>query len=116
MKLIHTLLAVCLILLCSCIGPDIANRYYLKETYPPKEAKDVEILTKKPDREFIVMADFQARSETAKWMQKMAAQIGADAVIVTHLGGSFYSGDVWAGKDSQSATYSRIIGTAIKYK
>ena len=66
MKSIHILLVACLILLCSCAGTDVANRYYLKETYPPKEAKDVEILTKKPDREFIVMADFQARGETAK--------------------------------------------------
>ena len=116
MKSIHPLLLVCLLLLCACAGTDIANRYYGTETYPPKEAKDVAILTKKPDREFIVIADFQARGETPQQMQKRAAEAGADAVIVTLLGGFFNSQDQGAGKDSLSWTYSRIVGTAIKYK
>ena len=37
----------------------------------------------------MVIADFQSRGENAKAMQKKAAKIGADAVIVVYLGGYY---------------------------
>ena len=119
MKPIHILLVPCL-LLCACAGTDVANRYYLTETYPPKEPKDVEILTKKPTREFILMADFQAYGETDQQMQKRAAQIGADAVIVTHLGG-YRTLSEWPKTESNPpqgamSPWGRTVGAAIKYK
>lgn len=95
---------------------DVANRYYAAEQYPPKDSKEVELLWHRPSREFIVIADFQSRGESPEAMRKRAAQIGADAVIVTILGGYYYRGEEWAGEDSQANTYSRITGTAIKYK
>lgn len=49
-------------------------------------------------------------------MQKRAAEIGADAVIVSLLGGYYDSNTEWASEDAFSSTYSTIAGTAIKYK
>ena len=95
---------------------DVANRYYGTKTYSPVPQSQVAILRVKPARDFIVIADFQSRGETPEDMQKKAAQIGADAVLVTLLGGKYDQGDQWASQDSMSNTYSRIVGTAIKYK
>ena len=110
--LLATILAL---MICSCAS-DVANRYYLKDTYPPKKPTEVELLSHNPERDFIVMADFQARGDTPEGMRKRAAEIGADAVIVQVLGGSYSRSDEWVGKDSMSTSYSRITATAIKYK
>ena len=59
-------------------------------------------------------ADFQSRGERPEAVRKKAADIGADAVIIAILGG-YYAGE-WAGSDKQANTYTRITGTAIKYK
>lgn len=74
------------------------------------------MLWQRPAREFVVIADFQSRGESPKAMRKRAAKIGADAVIVAILGGLYETREQWAGNDRQSNTYSRITGTAIKYK
>ncbi len=103
-------------IVCSCTS-DIANRYYLDNTLPPKNMEDVELLFNKPDRSYIVIADFQSRGESAKALHKKAAKIGADAVIVTKLGGIYDTSEEWAGKDTYSDTsYNRITGTAILYE
>jgi hypothetical protein len=49
-------------------------------------------------------------------LQKMAAEIGADAVIVVPVGGWYSQDEVWAGKDKNSSNYNRLTGTAIKYE
>jgi adenine/guanine phosphoribosyltransferase-like PRPP-binding protein len=95
---------------------DVANRYYGTETYSPKDPKFVELLWKSPAREFVVIADFQARGESPEGMRKRAAKIGADAVIVSILGGNYSRSEEWAGQDREANTYNRITGTAIKYK
>lgn len=95
---------------------DVANRYYGTQHYPPKKSKDVELLWHKPSLDFDVIADFQSRGESPEDMRRHAAKIGADAVIVSTLGGYYERGEEWAGHDSQSNSYSRITGTAIKYK
>lgn len=112
-KLVLCNLALCVI--CSCVT-DVANRYYLDKQLLPNNPKNVEILYSKPKREFIVIADFQSRGETPEAIRKKAAKIGADAVIVSILGGLYYTGEEWAGNDRFSSTYTRITGTAIKYK
>jgi len=106
---------VAVLLLAGC-ATDVANRYYGTVKYPPKEPKDVELLWRCPLREFDVIADFQSRGESPNDMREHAAKIGADAVIVAILGGSYDLGDEWAGRDSKAKTYTRITGTAIKYK
>ncbi|MBU2537719.1 MAG: hypothetical protein KKH22_04720 [Proteobacteria bacterium] len=94
---------------------DVANRYYLAERYPEKSIEEVEILYEKPSRPFIVIADFQSRGEDAHDMRKKAARIGADAVIVSHLGGYVSTGEQWAKQQEHTSYYSRIAATAIKY-
>ena len=104
------------LLLCEigCIS-DEANRYYLKERFPPKKIDEVEVLRAEPQRPYEVIADFQAVNATIKHMRKRAAQVGADAVIVVPAGGNYSWDEVWAGEDSYANTYSRLIGTAIVY-
>src|SRR6185295_16303623 len=105
------------LLLCSLpsCGQDVANRYYSSQKFPPKEDyTDVELLDEAPKRPYELLADFQSRNESVRTVRKKAAEIGADAVIITFLGGTH--SDDWASPHSQSRSYSHIIGTAIKYK
>lgn len=101
-------------LFCSCAS-DVANRYYGKTKYPEKKPNEVELLWETPSRPYEVIADFQSRGESPEDMRRKAAKVGADAVIVSMLGGNVSLGDEWAGSDS-SHTYSRITGTAIRYQ
>lgn len=103
------------LLICSC-AQDVANRYYASERYPAKEPNAVELLRSAPGRPYTVIADFQSRGESANSMRKRAAKIGADAIIVTPVGGYYRLNEEWAGSDSMSGSYSRLIGSAIKYK
>lgn len=113
MKLKLTLLACLAMTACAS---DVANRYYGVQTYPPKPQAQVEILRARPARDFIAIADFQSRGETPEDLQLKAAQIGADAVLIKILGGQYDLGEQWAGHDSMANSYSRIVGTAIRYK
>jgi hypothetical protein len=108
-------LFTCAMLLTSC-ATDVANRYYGTERYTPKDPKQVEILWRRPIRDFLIIADFQSRGESPGAMRKKAALIGADAVLISILGGYYSPSEEWAGSDSQRDTYSHITGTAIKYK
>ena len=121
---IQLLILVFLLLISACAS-DIANRYYAAERYAPRPTDEVQLLTSEPTEPYIVIADFQMRGESAKGMQKRAADIGADAIIVTVLGGFYSESEEWAGQDYYKAkiennkivgTYTRIVGTAIKYK
>jgi hypothetical protein len=94
---------------------DVANRYYAAQRYPAKEASQVELLFRAPTRKFTAIADFQSRGESPESLRKRAAKIGADAVIVTPLGGLYAPSEQWAGNDRMARTYSRIVGTAIRY-
>ncbi len=102
-------------LLLSGCAMDVANRYYAAERFPAKDVSQVELLFRAPSRKFTAIADFQSRGESPESMRKRAAGIGADAVIVTPLGGLYAPSEQWAGNDRMSRTYSRIVGTAIKY-
>jgi hypothetical protein len=115
LKKILLISLACGIIFSGCAS-DVANRYYAKEKFPPRDPSTVSILTDKPAREFIVIADFQSRGESPADLQKKAASVGADAVIVSLLGGYYSLNEEWAGGDSYSKTYSRISGTAIKFK
>ncbi|NQS89691.1 hypothetical protein HQ584_07890 [Patescibacteria group bacterium] len=108
------ILLICLFL-AGCVTGE-ANRLYLKERLPAKDISEVEVWWEAPTRPYIVIADFQASYATAKHMQKRAAEIGADAVILTLTGGWYSESEVWADSDRYSDTGTGIIGTAIKYK
>jgi hypothetical protein len=106
-----------IVLLCALMtacANDVANRYYGTVRYPPKKPSEVELLRRAPTRDYVVIADFQSRGETPEDLRKKAAEIGADAVIVSILGGYYSVNEEWAG--SEGSTYSRITGTAIRYK
>lgn len=94
---------------------DVANRYYVSEHYEAKNPSEVELLWRAPNRSYIVIADFQARGESPEDFRNKAAAIGADAIIVTTLGGDAKQ-DAWASTNTVSDTYTRIVGSAIKYK
>jgi hypothetical protein len=105
---------LCVLALVGC-AQDIANRYYAPQQYAPKDPKDVELLFRAPSRSYTVIADLQSLYESPQSMKKRAAQIGADALIVSPLGGMYHSTEEWAGTDSMSHSYSRLVGSAIKY-
>lgn len=119
---------VCIVLFLFCgVGcvSDEANRCYLNGKFPPKQVSEVQILHEAPQQPYTVIADLQAGNTyflffewatTPRYMQKRAAEVGADAVIVTSVGGYYSRDEVWAGKDRHSDSQSRLIGTAIKYK
>jgi hypothetical protein len=105
------------VLLCiflTACATDVAHRYYGTVRYPSKKPAEVELLRRAPTKDYVVIADFQSRGESPEDLRKKAAEIGADAVIVSVLGGYYSVNEEWAG--SEGTTYSRIIGTAIKYK
>ena len=86
------------------------------QQYAPKPVEQVELLRGRPSKPFDVIADFQSRGESYESMRKRAAQIGADAIIITNLGGYASLTTQWAGDDPYSHYYSRLVGTVIKYK
>ena len=74
------------------------------------------MLYREPSRPYEVIAELQARNESDQGMQKRAAKIGADAVIVQHLGGRYSPREEWAQqKRTSRKLYTRIVGIAIKY-
>lgn len=112
---IKFILCFCLVSIASCVS-DEAHRYYASDHYAPRPCTEVEVLRAAPTKEYVVIADFQARGANEKYMQKKAAEIGADAVIVGIFGGFRSKKDDWASEDRESNTYTRITGTAIRYK
>ncbi len=113
---IRSSLVAGMIIALSACATDVANRYYASTTYPPKQPEQVEILRQSPSRPYEVIADFQSRGDSVKSVRNKAAKIGADAVIISTLGGYYELSEQWASSDAQSNTYSRICGTAIRYK
>jgi hypothetical protein len=94
---------------------DVANRYYSDIKYPARPLDQVDVFTNAPSRAYVVIADFQGRNQSSQDLRKQAAKIGADAIIISYIGGAYNSRDQWAGHDSQRNTYTHIIGTALKY-
>ena len=113
---LHTLAAVAAVFVLAGCAVDVANRYYAAGKYPPKPPGQVQILHRNPTRPFEVIADFQSKFESPEAVRAKAAQIGADAVIISTPGGRYLTTDSWASSDSLASSGSRICGTAIVYK
>ena len=94
---------------------DVANRYDGATRYPAKKPTDVLMLNSRPSQDFEVIADFQSRGETPEDLREKAAEIGADAVIVSMIGGHYDRSAQWA-SHGNNGTYSHIVGTAIIFK
>jgi hypothetical protein len=106
--------ALVLVLGLSACASDVANRYYGGASQE-RPASEVQILSTPPSRHYVVIADFQSRHETAEDLRIKAAKLGADAVIVTYLGGNYSTSEEWADKDRERDTYAHIVGTAIRF-
>ncbi len=104
-----------IVLLGGCVS-DQAHRYYANERFASRPKEEVKVLSGIPSEPHEVIADFQARGASVEYMRKKAAEIGADAVIVGTYGGYRAKGDEWASEDKHAETYTRITGTAIRYK
>jgi hypothetical protein len=108
--------------LLACAPRDEAYRYYLNERFPPKEPEEVAVLSAKPSREFTVMADFQALGGSDTRFQEAAAEIGADAIIITRVSRLHTGTQKWAGEDTSSSDSEfvsdgvRVVVTAIRYR
>jgi hypothetical protein len=119
MRLNKLVFPICCALLCSSCAQDVANRYYGAQRYPERDPRSVELLFHAPSRPFNVIADFQSRGESPEAFRERAAKIGADAVIVTRVGGLYRRSEEWAGSDTMVNTSANLaghlIGSAIKY-
>jgi hypothetical protein len=119
MRLNKLVLPICCAFLCSSCAQDVANRYYAAQQYPERDPRSVELLFHAPSRPFNVIADFQSRGESPESFRKRAAKIGADAVIVTRVGGLYSRSEEWAGSDTRANAAvdltGHLIGSAIKY-
>ncbi len=115
LKLVILLVAFAVLPLVGCVS-DEANRYYLNHQLVPRDAKEVQVLSQAPQEDYTVIADLQAKNASVSYLRERAAQIGADAVIVVPVGGNYSKDEVWAGKDRESKSYDRLLGTAIIYK
>ena len=103
-------------MLISACAYDEAARYYGDINYPERKPSEVEILTAAPASDYTVIADIQANRSSARHMQRRAAKIGADAILLVYGGGSYNQCEIWAGVDGQSHTYTRLMATCIVYK
>ena len=95
---------------------DKAFRYYASEKYSPVEPDSVEVLDRKPTRPYDVIADFQIRGGSERYIRKQAAEVGADAVIISNFGGYYSKADKWANEDSYQDSKTRTLGTAIRWR
>ena len=116
MRVLGLCLAVASVTVAGGCVYDEAHRYYADDVFAPREVDQVEVLYDAPLRPYEVIADFQARRASASYMRKEAAKIGADAVIVGTYGGYRSKSDEWASEDRHADSYTRITGTAIRYK
>jgi uncharacterized protein YbjQ (UPF0145 family) len=97
-----------------CVSDQAYRAYVSEGTYPAKNAESVAILYQRPVEQFEVIADLQARGNAIEAFRKEAGKLGADAIIISHFGGTIADA-TYAGGD-KGQTFTRIVGTAIKYK
>lgn len=122
MKLKLIISSITIAFLIAGCASDQAHRYYLDQKLTPKAPDQVEILWTPPVRPYTLIADFQSRGESAVDMQKRAAELGADAVIVTPLGGLVLKDQQYANSSalynqpSQTQLFQRITASAIIYQ
>ena len=97
-------------------------------TYPPKlDPAAIPILTTPPTKPHVRLGDIQAEpssdsvsaAQITQSLQKAAAKLGADAVVITYdqnqVLGAFVTGPWW-GRSVQTYSGRVIVGVAIKYQ
>lgn len=114
-KLVRSACLALIVTATASCATDVANRYYADKRYPATTLESVEVLTAPPSRPYVVIADFQARNASVKSMRRQAAKIGADAIIVSGLGGYVSVHSEWADDRDYPRHAARVFATAIKY-
>jgi len=120
---------VSLFLLAGCNTVSISTNQALGvPTYPPNlNPAAIPILTKPPTRSHLRLGDIKAEpssdgvsaAQITQSLQKAAAKLGADAVVIVYdrneILGAMVSGPWW-GRSVQTYTGRVIVGVAIKYQ
>lgn len=118
------LVAALLFIISSCAtSSDLSYRYYGSQSRQSKSQSSVKVLFEKPTEKYESIADFQGRgsSDLIKKFQQKAAEIGADALIVTTSNEGYSYSTEWAGdgiaKSNKFEKFEnrRIFATAIIY-
>ena len=110
-----------------CNTVSISSRQYLGgPTYPPTDPLQVQILRTAPTRPHVQLGQVQAEpssdsvgaAQIEASLQKAAAKMGADAVVIvadrTQAMGAIVTGPLWA-RSVDTITGRVIIGVAIHY-
>ncbi len=116
-----------LIAVTGCQTVSMSSREYLGgPTYPPTHPLQVQILRTQPTRAHVQLGQVTAepssdsvpRQEIEQAMQKAAAKMGADAVVIvadrTQVMGAVVTGPLW-GRQLDTITGRVIVGVAIHY-
>ena len=112
---------------CSSV-PTSTNQALGVPTYPPNpNPASIQILTTPPTRPHVRLGDIQAEpysesvsaAKITEALQKAAAKIGADAVVIVYdrnqVLGAMVTGP-WFGRSVQTYSGRVIVGVAIKYQ
>ncbi len=117
--------ALCVLTGCKTVSVS-SHQYLGGTTYPPSDPAQVQILRTEPTRPHVRLGQVQAQPSSSsvpnaqieQALQKAAAKMGADAVVVvqdtTQVTGAYVSGPLWARSVNQ-VTGRVIVGIAIKY-
>ena len=103
------------------VGIDLSGdgdntRYGLSQPFAPRDPQEVEVLWEKPAEAYTVIGHFRSRGNNPKSLQKRAAKIGANAVIVTPLDVVSAKTDRQYRMPQPSFSHPRIAGEAIRYE
>jgi hypothetical protein len=110
-----------------CNTVSISSRQYLGgPTYPPTDPLQIQILRTAPTRPHVQLGQVQAEpssdsvgaAQIEQAMQKSAAKMGANAVVIvadrTQAMGAIVTGPLWA-RQLDTITGRVIVGVAIRY-
>ena len=103
--------------LAGCATPAHSVRVF--EDYPPRsDFANVEVIRTLPERDYIVVAEFETRGNSLNALRKQAAKYGADAVFVANYSNYFSETSVELRNNSKSGISlgSESLCTAIKYR
>ena len=104
-----------------------SHQYLGVPTYPPTDPAQVEILRAPPTRPHVQLGEVRAQPssssvsnvEIEQALQKLAAQMGANAVVITadrdEVTGATVTGPVWS-RTMYSFTGRVITGVAIRFE
>ena len=122
---ITALTLLCVLTGCNTVSTS-SHQFLGGPTYPPTDPAQVQILRTEPTQPHVQLGQVQAEpssssvsnAEIEQALQKVAAKMGADAVVVvqdtTQVTGAYVTGPLWA-RSVTRVSGRVIVGVAIKY-